>query len=252
MNSLSKIVTGLAAAIITALPVAMLLADVPVDLTLYGTGTRSTLNSPNPQIFTPVTNVSPNNFGLNSWAGGNFTFGWNISQSGSLFNYVYTITTPASGKAALSHVIIQISNNATAADFSNGVSIVTFNSNNPSNTLMPANANNPAPYNTVSNNGDLGLKFNGNSGGTNVNIFSFTSDRAPVWGDFYARDGIGVGSTGIAWNIGYGTDPSAGGSFDAWIPRPDGMVGVPEPATLLLLSSVLGAALTAKRRPVKA
>lgn len=59
--------------------------------------------------------------------------------------------------------------------------------------------------------------------------FSFTSTQAPVWGNFYSKDGTVKDNPVVAWNTGLG-DPDNG----VFIPRPDG-IPVPEPGILLLL-----------------
>jgi hypothetical protein len=62
----------------------------------------------------------------------------------------------------------------------------------------------------------------------------FTSTQAPVWGDFYAEDGVSV----TAYNSDIGTDPGSTTTvFTGWIPVPDSGGGqIPEPSSLLLLT----------------
>ncbi|MBI5575753.1 MAG: PEP-CTERM sorting domain-containing protein [Deltaproteobacteria bacterium] len=74
----------------------------------------------------------------------------------------------------------------------------------------------------------------------------FYSTRAPMWGDFYAKDGKSGGQGGgnwvTAWNAGFGTDPvPSSPTFTPWIPVPDTQTTtpVPEPGTMLLLGSGL-------------
>jgi hypothetical protein len=75
---------------------------------------------------------------------------------------------------------------------------------------------------------------------------TFSSPRAPVWGDFYATGGEcaacvpGDPPQLTAWNVGFGTDPDNPfgvlGEFGrvGWIPVPD-TATVPEPSTVVLV-----------------
>ncbi len=100
-----------------------------------------------------------------------------------------------------------------------------------------------------------GIKFNETSG-TATHIY-FDSDRAPMWGDFYAKDGNSGGQgVNTAWNAGFTlpdsdpiTVPPHDGSEMNHILVPDTQVNpIPEPMTLLLLSGGLLAGALAHRR----
>jgi len=68
------------------------------------------------------------------------------------------------------------------------------------------------------------------------NSVTFTTEQAPVWGDFFA-----TGGQDYAYNVGISTLPDAGTTdFTYWIARPDGATSVPEPSTLVLLLSGMG------------
>ena len=81
----------------------------------------------------------------------------------------------------------------------------------------------------------------------------FVSDKDPVWGDFYAKDGKTGGDEVYAYNTGFGVDPYSQLGLDtslkngplfsldqesAWILRPDSTSNgvIPEPSTVFLLS----------------
>jgi len=71
----------------------------------------------------------------------------------------------------------------------------------------------------------------------------FLSDRAPIWGDFYARNGV-AGDLGrnYAFNANFGWDPDIGTTdFSGWVPTPDTLSSVPEPASVVLLGITVAA-----------
>ncbi len=100
--------------------------------------------------------------------------------------------------------------------------------------------------------GDLyGTKFD-ETFGTTFTI-EFTSNRLPVWGDFYAVDGQ-AGGEGLNqfWNSGFLLAdpllPPSDGSLDGHILRPDSYI--PEPGTVAMLAlglMTLGAAVRRRR-----
>jgi hypothetical protein len=159
------------------------------------------------------------------WNSTSTVFSWTVTDLGaSGWQYNYTFTVPAKD---ISHFIIEVSPDTKQSDFSAGL-FDTYSATSQGNS----NPNMPGEM--------TGLKF---QPGTLTLTASFTTLRAPVWGDFYAKDGKDDQIDVTAWNAGFGnpdTDPTAApsnGSVDNHILRPDttGIPQVPEPVTMLLL-----------------
>ena len=110
----------------------------------------------------------------------------------------------------------------------------------------PGNANPGLPGNL------WGMKISFPTGLNNWTI-SFDSILAPMWGDFYAKDGTNKGHFVYAYNTGFGVDPSMRTqSYIAWIPVPSmKTVPIPEPSTYLLLITLLAGAvaISLRRQP---
>jgi hypothetical protein len=183
------------------------------------------------------------------WDNGGFTIAWNIVADGTyngFQNYDYTYTVTVSGPATkdLSHLILQVSSGAVAADF-RGASPA-FASGDPQSYDATSNGNsNPNMPASI-----YGLKFapaKTEVGATDVYTIHFDSIRSPVWGNFYAKDGTekigGVHFDVTAWNTGL-----AGGDFFIGVPD-TGVHPVPLPPSVLLMGSgLLGLGLVGWRR----
>lgn len=152
---------------------------------------------------------------------------WTVSYDGSVWHYAYTFN-ELGVQGGLSHMLIEVCDSFTQADISNGAYSFegpgTYGPNNPSNPSIP---------------GDIwALKFDTNGAGDGA-VVSFDSTRAPIWGDFYAKDGR-VG--GAAWNAGFtssDTDPlvaAGNGSIGSHLLVPDTTTTptVPSPAAIFL------------------
>ncbi|MHB1191090.1 MAG: PEP-CTERM sorting domain-containing protein, partial [Armatimonadota bacterium] len=86
-----------------------------------------------------------------------------------------------------------------------------------------------------------------------VLALNFRSDRAPVWGDFYAKDGKTDGVYNTLYNSGFADDdpiaPATNGSLDGHLLRPDTTSDpVPEPGTLVGFITLGGSLLAMRRR----
>jgi hypothetical protein len=153
---------------------------------------------------------------------------WEVYQNQDLsWHYSYTLTVH---RADISHFIIETCSTFDSSNISNVQpqgAVLTISSfvQDGGNPFMPGSI--------------YGVKFD-NISGTDLNI-AFDSDKAPIWGDFYAKCGATGGTQNTVWNTGFtsgDTDPSdlaANGTISNHLLVPG--CEVPEPATMLLLIS---------------
>ncbi len=195
------------------------------------------------------------------WGNDLTTFSWVVLQDNGLWSYEYKFTVPEvenEGLKELSHLIIEVSTGTDLNDFSGDISWI-WGEDWELGTYSSANGNPDMPESMY------GLKFQEGSWSTRESnststtyIISFKSTRAPVWGDFYAKDGKSSGIDVTAWNTGFTvTDPSddpSDGSVNNHILRPDTKgtgFPVPEPSTMMFLGLGLMCLAEMRRRITK-
>lgn len=173
--------------------------------------------------------TSPTGWGLTateSWDNGGAVLTFEVAQQpNGTWSYVYNFDVD---RKALSHIIFEVSKSFAEANIlagtSSGWSLGSWGDEGGSNPGIPGTL--------------YGLKFDGDFGLENT--LTIISDRAPMWGDFYAKDGKDGGDWVYAYNEGFGLD-----AYD--VPYTQYVLGkvlvpdtvtstVPEPSSAALMS----------------
>lgn len=165
-------------------------------------------------------------FGTDGWS--TAVLDWEVSSDNDIWTYNYTFTV---ADKAISHLLFEVSDTFTAdnilAGTTEGYQLDVYDSSN-GNPGMPGSI--------------TGLKWDV-SGDFLSESITIVTDRPPMWGDFYAKDGKDSGDWVFAYNTELGTDtfaPIGDGNAGGWALVPDtGSAPVPEPGTMLLLGAGL-------------
>ena len=176
----------------------------------------------------------------------NISLSWTIlPETASLYRYTYTFANFV--PPAISHFILELSDNCTAT----GECFRSTSSNIEFGTFGPqaSNPNFPAGQSIK------GVKFE--FGSATPAIYTFLSNRIPVWGNFYIKGGSN-NDTGNNFGRAYNNALALSG-FNSeivtdFIARPDTIripsneTGIPEPATYALIGSALVIVAMLRRR----
>jgi hypothetical protein len=190
---------------------------------------------------------------------------WNIGYDLGLWNYSYTMSWTPEGATAISHFILDLSDDCTSA--ASGCVI------NPKVGGVDPKEIEYGEFKKGVSNPEMGgpiqgVKFDMPTGvGSSPFTLTFESERAPVWGDFYTKAGT---VTGVGWySQNVGIDNHGSDNILNFIARPNGEgapvcangapnwpvcsfqeVETPEPMSLALLGmGLLGlAGIRARRR----
>jgi hypothetical protein len=202
--------------------------------------------------------------GGGSWLGYDFTMEWEVTnEDGDApvthpWKYTYTLDIDGN-QGGISHLILEVSEGET--DGTNKFELANLtglDGNAKIDELRTFTASDPGASNPGLPAAIYGIKFEPVVDDSMSMTWSFYSDRAPVWGDFYAKDGKAGGADNYAYNKGFAdSDPLAPPADDSLLchilvpdtfsdtPGGDNHAAEPSALALMVLS---GLGLTTRRR----
>ncbi len=164
------------------------------------------------------------------WNNDNTWISWEIFEiETGIWSFTYEWNTTGRD---LSHIIIEVTDDAPEEDFWDWEFGADIEANSPDFDTFVQDGSNPEMPNDI-----YGFKINLNED-TPVFTFSFLTTHAPVWGDFYAKDGNSIPTR--AYNMAFSTGPAGSGNDQGeHLAVPNG-VPVPDTGiTALLLGQAL-------------
>jgi len=187
------------------------------------------------------------------WANTATKIAWTVEKLGpGLWSYTYELTVYHKD---ISHLIIETSDSInTLADVTSSVDLQQYDGNSYKFDVYSSTAqgnSNPNMPDAM-----YGVKFDLAGESTTITISFQRSNRDPVWGDFYAKDGKTDGVDNYVYNAGFTAndqdpDPDVYGPDSLLVTDhilvPDTTFVEPEPATLALLCAGAGMVLARRR-----
>ena len=183
--------------------------------------------------------TSPTSGGIDAtdgWDAGGFTISWNITEDAGKWTYVYTVT---GDRKDISHFILEVTDDGQPFNTFPGTD-TDIDEDSPK-TYPSADSGNPLMPNPI-----YGVKFDFGPDEPGNPVFSvdytIVTNRAPVYGVFYAKDGTDDGDAVVAWSNAlncneYETNDTL--TLTDFIVRPNSVVPIPG-AVWLLGSGLIG------------
>jgi hypothetical protein len=208
--------------------------------------------------------------GGGSWLGYDFTMEWEVTnEDGDApvthpWKYTYTLDIDGN-QGGISHLILEVSEGETdGTNKFESANLTDLDGNAEIDEIRTFAPSDPGASNPGLPGAIYGIKFEPVVDDSMSMTWSFYSDRAPVWGDFYAKDGNAGGGENYVYNSGLGSPDSdpladpADGPLDCHILVPDTFSDTPgdpgdpgdpvaEPSALALMV-LSGLGLTTRRR----
>jgi MYXO-CTERM domain-containing protein len=180
--------------------------------------------------------------GFGNWDGtqGSIQVCWDVAYTSGAWEYEYTVSTfsgTSTENRRLSHLWMEVTEGAAASDFV--LTGAAIDDGPKTHSGGPAEDGFPGTM--------YGIKIGGNDATT----FTFTirTGRAPVWGDWYAKDGSGTWAYNAGFNLADPTSNALLAVENDHIVRPNGMdKPAPAPGAASLVGLGLAAAAVHRRR----
>jgi hypothetical protein len=159
---------------------------------------------------------------------------WAITELAGIFTYKWTLSGEDDGDLpqGVSHSLFQVSDDFTSNNILAGSDDVEDG--------MPKLFN-PGPSNPDMPGSMFGIKFDFGSAEDAPVTYTLVTDKVPVWGNYYGKDGRTSGAPpkieNVVWNAGFLDDPMSvlDGDYSHWIPVPDSDTIIIPPGSIIPL-----------------